>query len=129
MLFVALAVIVVLLIGNELLYVIQGGRSIGPTEAVRMINESDAIIVDVRGEKEYRKSHIVNARHFSHQEMEPEPKGLAQLKDKDLIVYAATDSAAAQARDKLSKKGYSAVVSLKGGLNAWQGASLPVSSK
>lgn len=129
LLFVAFGVVVLLLIANELFSLMRGGKSIGPGEAVRLINDKDAVVLDVRSESEYRKNHILNARHVPRQRLEEDSKEMRQLKDHELIVYAATDTASAQVRDKLSAKGYATVYSLRGGIHAWQSASLPVSKK
>ncbi len=128
-LFAALGVVVVLFILNECAYLLRGGKSIGPNEAVRLVNDNDAVILDVRSESEFRKGHILNAQNLPRQRLEQEPKELQKLKERDLIVYGASDTAAAQVRDKLGTKGYPTVYSLKGGLTAWQGASLPVRKK
>jgi len=129
LLFAAFGVVVVLLALNELVYMLRGGKTIGPVEAVRLINDKDAVVLDVRSESEYRKSHILNARSMPRQRVDEEPKELQKFKERELIICASTDTVAAQVRDKLSAKGYTSVHSLKGGLNGWQGASLPVSSK
>ena len=129
LLFAAFGVVVVLLVLNELVYMLRGGKTVGPMEAVRLINDKDAVILDVRSESEYRKSHILNARNLPRQRVDEEPKELQKLKEREVIICASTDTVAAQVRDKLSAKGYASVHSLKGGLHAWQGASLPVSSK
>ena len=38
--------------------------NIRPAEAVQLINHQDAVVVDVRSDKEYQEGHIVNAIHI-----------------------------------------------------------------
>jgi predicted sulfurtransferase len=61
-LFVALVIISVMLARN----VFGSGAliSIRPAEAVQLINHQNAVVVDVRSDKEYQEGHIVNSLHM-----------------------------------------------------------------
>ena len=53
---------------GALVWTFIGGRSsstrISPVQATRLINDDDAVVVDVRPESEYREGHVVNAIHI-----------------------------------------------------------------
>lgn len=125
----AVVVVLVLLIGNELLRIIRGEKRLSPAEAVRVINDQDAIVLDVRSLSDYKKGHILNARHVPMTKIEEVGRELAKRKSSPVLCYCALGSAAPQACDKLQKMGFEKVHSLRGGLNAWQNASLPVTTR
>lgn len=117
------------LLGLELFRLLRGQRPIPPGEAVRLINSSDAVVVDVRSSADYRKGHILNAVHIPLAGIEERAKEITKDHDRTIICYCAIGSAAPQACAKLRKLGYRDVHALKGGINAWQGAGLPVTTK
>jgi rhodanese-related sulfurtransferase len=102
-----------------------GGPSVGTLEATRLINQSDAIVIDVRSAAEFAQSHILNARNIPLDELEKRLKELERFKDKPVIVSCATGSRSGSAAAILRKHGFSNVVSLAGGVAAWQQAGLP----
>ena len=92
-----------------------GGQQIGTLEATRLMNQGPSLILDVRDAKEFAAGHLPRARHI--------PLGeLAKFKDKPVIV---TDKGGGACR-LLKKSGFSNVFQLRGGVAAWQQASLPV---
>ena len=54
---------------------------------------------------------------------------LGSDKSRPLLLYCALGTAANSARDKLLQQGWADVFPLRGGLNAWQMANLPVASQ
>jgi len=59
-LFSALGAVLVLLIVNELTAAMLGDRRLSPLEAVRLINDQNALILDVRPHGDYKRGHILN---------------------------------------------------------------------
>lgn len=117
------------LLATEAFRLLRGQRPIPPGEAVRLINSSDAVVVDVRSAADYRKGHILNALHVPLAGIEERAKEIAKDHDRTIICYCAIGSVAPQACAKLRKLGYHNVYALKGGLGAWQSAGLPVTTK
>lgn len=117
------------LLGTEIFRLMRGQRPIPPGEAVRLINGSDAVVVDVRSVSDYRKGHILNAVHVPLAGIDERAKEISKDRDRTVICYCAIGSAAPQACAKLRKLGYHDVHALKGGLAAWQSAGLPVTTK
>jgi predicted sulfurtransferase len=60
-LFSALGVALVLLILNEMSHLVTGEKRLSPLEAVRLINDRHALVVDVRTAGDFKKGHILNA--------------------------------------------------------------------
>lgn len=128
-LFAAFGTVLLALIVNELHGNLRGPKRLSTAEAIRLINDSDAAIIDVRTPADFKKGHIINARNVPVSKLQEQKKELAKLKGRPVIVYCALGSVAASASDKLKAQGLDPIYVLKGGLNAWQGASLPVTSK
>lgn len=129
LLFVAAIVVMVLLLGNEILRILRGERRLAPADAVRVINSDDAQVIDVRSAADFKKGHILNARSIPLARLAEHEKELAKYKEQPILCYCALGSTAPQACERLRKMGFTTVYALKGGLNAWEGASLPVTTR
>lgn len=129
LLYLALLAISGLLVGNEVLRKIRGVRALSAAEALRLINDRDAWVVDIREGGEFKEGHIPQARHIPLASLRERLGELGKAGDKPIIVYCRTGSASQSACAQLKKSGIADVYSLNGGLAAWQDANLPVSRK
>ena len=121
--------ILVLLVVNEMTASLLGEKRLNAQEAVRLINDRDAIIVDLRPQAEFKRGHLLNAVNLPFAKLDEHASELGKDKAKPVLLYCALGSVAGQAAIKLKKHGYTEVYPLKGGLNAWTGANLPVTAK
>jgi len=128
-LYLALFAILGLLIGNEALRKIRGVRALNAAEALRLVNDQDAWVVDIREGGEYKEGHIPQARHIPLTSLGEGWGELGKAGDKPIIVYCQNGNTSQSACAKLKKSGIANVYSLSGGLAAWQDANLPVSRK
>lgn len=124
-----LALVLLALVASELWRLLRGPKPLPPSEAVRLINSRDAVVVDVRSAGDFKKGHILNAVNVPVAGVEKRAKEIAKDTDRTIICYCAMGSVAPQACAKLKKQGYSHAYALKGGINAWQSAGLPVTKK
>lgn len=129
LLFGALALVLLALAASELWRTFRGPRPIPAGEAVRLINSADAVVVDVRAAGDFKKGHILNALNVPLAGIDTRAKEISKDKDRTIVCYCAIGSTGAQACVKLKKQGYNNAVALKGGINAWQSAGLPVTTK
>ncbi len=129
LLFAAAGVVLMLLIVNETTATLLGEVRINATEAVRLINDRDAVIVDLRPAAEFKRGHLLNAINLPFAKIEERASEIGKDKARPVLLYCALGSIASQAAAKLKKLGYTDVYPLKGGLNAWTGANLPVTAK
>ena len=102
------------------------GVEVGPSEAVQLINRRDAIVIDVRDAASYKSGHITNARHVPETDLDARMKELDKVKSKPLIVTCARGNTSAKVAARLRKAGFNEVLSLRGGLAAWQQANMPL---
>ena len=100
-----------------------GGSEIGTLEATRLMNQGPALVLDVRDAKEFAAGHLPRARHIPVGELAGRLAEIGKFKDKPVIVTGGRAGAACRF---LAKSGFSSVFQLRGGLAAWQQASLPV---
>lgn len=113
------------LVFTELKRKASGMVSVEPTEAVRLIN-SDATVVDLRNADAFSRGHIVNAKNMPFDEIAAHQEKLDRLKGKQIIAVCESGAASTKLADRLRKSGVEQVYSLRGGMNAWSQASLPV---
>lgn len=126
LLFLAMFVILGLLVGGEVLRKVRGISTLDAPSALRLINDREAVIVDVRETGDYRESHIPQARHIPLSALR-DRLGELTNKDKPILVYCRSGNVAQSACALLKKHGLTDAHSLKGGLLAWQDAQLPIS--
>ena len=125
----ALIVVLLLLVANEVWMATRGEKRLSPTDSVRLINDQNAVVLDVRSPADFKKGHILNAVNIPAARIEERLNEIEKFKNRPLLCYCALGTVAPQASVKLRQLGFATVYGLKGGLNAWQGASLPVTTK
>lgn len=125
LLFIALAVIIVMLGYSYFGDKVSGFKSVSADEAVRLYN-SGAWVLDVRTDAEYRGGFIGEAENISSPDV---PKRLASLsshKDEDVLVYCQSGARSAGVARMLVKQGFTKVHNLSGGIMSWKSAGLPI---
>jgi len=121
----AFVAILFMLIAGELRQRLSGINEVGPGEATRMLNHDNAVIVDMREDKDYREGHIVNAVHAPASISDAVQK-LEKFRERPVIVYCRSGHSSAGFCSKLRKQGFASVYNLAGGVLAWQKAGLPL---
>lgn len=129
LLFLVLFAILGMLVGGEILRKMRGVSALDAVGALRLINDRDAVIVDIRDAGEYKEGHIPQARHIPFGALQERLGELAKVKDKPMIVYCRTGATSQSACALLKKNGFADVHSLNGGLPSWLDAHLPISRK
>lgn len=119
--------------GAMLLWSFIGGKVSGVTqvntlEATRLINQ-DALVLDVREDKEFVAGHIPKARHIPLGTLPERLKELEKFKTKPIVVNCRSGQRSARACGILKKNGFENVVNLAGGIMAWESAHLPMEKK
>jgi len=122
----SLFAITALLAGGEFRRRMSGVKEVSAGEAVQLINHANAIMIDMRNDKDYRDGHIVSAVHTPVQKNNI-PEKVEKYRDQTLIVYCRSGQQSLPLCRQLRKQGFETVYNLKGGILAWQRADLPVS--
>jgi rhodanese-related sulfurtransferase len=103
----------------------NGGFSVAPADAVRLINKG-AMVIDLRSPDSYRAGHIVSARNIQPGDLTSDRSVVRKQKSKILLVVCDTGTSSGRAAGTLRKAGFENAFSLRGGLNAWRAENLPV---
>ena len=103
-----------------------GGAEIGTLDATRLMNQGQTLILDIRDEKDFAAGHLPRARHIPIRDLAGRIGEIGKFKAKSVIVTDKSPARAGSACRLLKQAGFTNVYQLKGGLGAWQQASLPV---
>jgi rhodanese-related sulfurtransferase len=103
-----------------------GGAQIGTLEATRLMNQGGTLVLDIREAADYATGHLPKARHIPLSQLSKRVDEIVKFKEKPVIVTCRNGAKAAAAARLLKQAGFSKVLALRGGVDAWQQASLPV---
>lgn len=94
-------------------------------KATRLFND-DALILDVREDKEFAAGHIPKAKHIPLGKLSSRIQELNKHKKKPILVTCRSGQRSARACRMLKKAGFETVFNQAGGIIAWERANLPV---
>ena len=95
------------------------GVDISVDEALRLWQNKEAIIIDVRTPGEYRDGHIPGVVNIPLDELE---KRIGEIpKDKKVVLICRTGNRSAQGTKLLRSKGFSNVYNSTSGMTSWKG--------
>ena len=103
----------------------SGTINIEAVDAIKLINNG-AVVVDLRSTDAFGRGHIVNARSVPHDELEAKFATLADDKTRPIVAVCDNGISSTRSVNLLRQKGYASVYGLKGGMNGWTSAGLPV---
>ena len=104
----------------------QGGAAITPSNLVNLVNREDAVIVDVRDNKEFGNGHIAGALNIPFATIDSRIGELASYKGKPIVLVCKMGQHAGSIGRKLKAQGFEDVRRLSGGMAEWGANSLPV---
>lgn len=104
---------------------VKSGPLISPNEVTQLLNQGNAVLVDLRDSAEFKAGHIVGAVNHTYTALTKDSSGLAGYKDKTIILVDKLGQHAGAIGRKLGKEGYS-VRRLNGGIAEWQAQTLPL---
>ncbi|GAB4343323.1 MAG: hypothetical protein Kow0089_19060 [Desulfobulbaceae bacterium] len=100
-------------------------KSIGPEEAMRMLQGRDDIVfLDVRTPRERSRGYIPGSRLVSFNDLVRDKVDLP--KDRPILLVCAVGGRSYVAGQILSRKGYKEVYNLSGGVSKWYKSGLPL---
>ena len=130
LLFAALAAVMIMLIKSELDHQANRGSYLSPSKAIRLMNNnSDALIIDIRTEADYKGGHINGAKNVPLSNFAASIEGLSGSKSTPVLIYCNSGNTVTRAIKLLKKAGFEQVSNLEGGIAAWKEASMPLTKK
>jgi len=127
MLFASFVVILVLLILDIVKDITKSFQYLQPADATALINREDAVVLDIRSDKDFQSGHILNAMHVPMGLLDSKINSLEKYKEKSVIVSCRSGQTSFNACQLLAKNGFTKLYNLKGGMMAWENANLPLS--
>ena len=106
-----------------------GAQSVGPQQAVMLINRNDGVVLDIRDKKDYDTGHIVDSVHIPHTKLSAQLGELDKLKTRPIIVVCKMGQNSGDACKILRSAGFEQVVRLRGGMAEWRAQNLPLVQK
>ena len=125
---IAVAVIAALVLVYK--FFLSGPKSTGadvePAEFGDLTKEKDAVILDVRSGFEFGGDKISGAKNISYTSGGFKGNVEKLDKSKTYLVYCASGSRSAGAVNTMKQMGFEKVYNLKGGMEHWKSAGMPV---
>ncbi|RBO84688.1 rhodanese-related sulfurtransferase [Marinomonas aquiplantarum] len=103
-----------------------GAQGITPAAATTLMNNEEAVVVDIRTEKEFNAGHITGAISIPATKMKDNLHRLEKHKDAPIILVCKSGITAGPSAKDLKKQGYSKVYKMQGGIAEWQSSNLPL---
>lgn len=121
-------VALVVLSGGFLLWpVLQPrGKRASALQVTQLMNRGKTTVVDVRTAEEFAKGHLRDAKNIPLADLPARIGELDKSKARSVVVVCQSGARADKAVRQLAAAGFEDVISLDGGLTAWQAAGLPV---
>ena len=118
----------ILISGGALLIPVlqRSGAKVSLLQATQLMNQSRCTILDVRDTTEFAAGHINNAKNIPVAELSKRIAELEKQKAHTVLTVCASGTRSATASAVLTRAGFANVVSLDGGMSAWQAQGLPV---
>ncbi len=109
----------------------QSGRAnqMDPTAAIRLMNNDDAVVLDVREAADFNNGHIKNAKNIPLTSLKSQLDSMTKDKNKPVLAYCRSGNVSGKACRMLKNSGFSNVHNLAGGILNWQEANLPLTKK
>jgi rhodanese-related sulfurtransferase len=125
----ALIAIIALLVYTDIQRLTRKYRVLPPSEAVRVMNAEGALVLDVREDSEVGGGRIPGARHIPLALLKKRIGDIERFREVPVLVYCRSGARSAVAASQLVAAGFTDVTNLRGGMQAWQSAGLPVKRK
>lgn len=125
----AFFIVLILIIIEEAKSVSARGDRVSVFEATRFINKEDAVVIDLRDASSFREGHIVNAKNIAIADIELHLEKLNAHRDKPIILVDALGMKTTPVVLRLKQAGFAKVMTLKGGIEAWKSANMPIVKK
>jgi rhodanese-related sulfurtransferase len=119
-----------LIIGSGLALLIpvlqRSGAKVSVLQATQMMNQGKCVVLDVRNPDEFEGGHIKNAKNIPLAELSGRLAELEKQKNHSVIAVCKSGTRSATAVALLTRAAFAQVVSLDGGMTAWQEQGLPI---
>ena len=107
----------------------KGGQTISTQQLTQLVNQQNAVVVDVRDKADFGKGRIVGAINIPYAGIKDQLNTLEKHKDAPIVLVDAMGQHSGAAGKILTAEGFKQVLRLKGGMSTWVSDSLPLVKK
>ncbi len=107
-------------------YLYQAKNNINTAKAIDLMNNREAVIIDVRPMADYNKGHILNAINLPLNSLKTQLNQIKKYQNKPIIVACRSGAQSSMACKQLRENGFAEVYNLSGGILSWESANMPV---
>ena len=125
----AFVVVLALVIKAEYEHQLGRANQMDPTAAIRLMNNDEAVVLDVREAADFSNGHIKNAKNIPITSLKGQLDNLQKDREKPVLAYCRSGNVSGKACRILKSSGFSDVHNLAGGILSWQDANLPLTKK
>ncbi|TXI19779.1 MAG: rhodanese-like domain-containing protein [Nitrosomonas sp.] len=104
----------------------RGIKEIDARVAVQLINQQNALVLDVRDDSEFAVGHLPNSKHIPSEKIEERWVEIEKFKEKPIVMIYRSGIRSNQPSLILKKNGFVQVFNLMGGIDSWKRANLPL---
>lgn len=106
----------------------QATPTIDQASLLKRIESKDAslVILDVRSPEEYKAGHIPGAINIPHTHLPSRLSEVADVADKDIVVYCAVGVRAEEGAERLRENGFTRLLHLDGDMQVWEEKKRPL---
>ena len=120
---IAFVSLLVLFIWNETK---RSGKTIDSQQLVNMMNNQDALVLDIRDPGDYSEGHIPSAKNIPYTALQSRVRELDKFKEQPVVVACKMGQHSGMATGILRRAGFQHVAKLRGGLTEWRAQNMPV---
>mgnify|MGYP001158140960 CR=1 FL=1 len=124
-LFTAFIILLFMILSLEFNNITKKYKSLSYQELTKMINQSKITLIDLRGNDEFVKGHIVDSMNVALDKINQSKID----KKKPIITYSTSEADAINAAKEFVRKGFNDVYYLEGGLQSWVENNMPLVSE
>lgn len=126
--FLSIAFIIVLMLTVRAEFLHQSGKmnELSPMQATRLMNNDNAVIIDVSEAAEYKNGHIKNAINVPIKELKNKLPDLHKYSDRAVLIVCKNGNQSNRACQVLKQSKFSNVHNISGGLHNWMESNLPI---
>jgi len=107
----------------------KAGPKVGTHEATRLMNEKNALVLDIREKADFKAGHLVDSINIPHSKLNSSLAELEKHKETPIIVVCKAGQTSSAAAKTLKDNGFAEVYRLGGGIMEWSGNNLPLVKK
>jgi len=107
----------------------KGGQALSPLAVTQLLNQGNALVIDIRDKKEFTEGRITGSIHMPFTTFKDRIAELEEHKSKHLIVADKMGQHSSSIGKMLKAEGFENVSRLSGGITEWKNSNIPLVKK